>query len=125
MYCNVTNVTCNLKWIDSCSQFTGWYDAPLGFGRTDFTATVETFVDTTGEFSASGQDKQGDFTLQGTITGAEVRFVKDFTASDGYKDIKYEGRVSGEEVRGTYKFQYTALFVNIPIHENFYMKVTS
>ena len=107
------------------TQFSGWYDAPLGFGRTDFTATVETYQETTGQFTASGTDKQGDFTLKGTVTGDDVRFVKDFTASDGYKDIKYSGSVEGEEVKGTYKFQYNALFISLPINENFYMKVTA
>ena len=72
MYCNVTNVTCNVKWIDSCSQFTGWYDAPFPFGKTDFTVVIESCQQ--GQFSGAGQDKQGDFTIkaQWAIRGSYV-----------------------------------------------------
>ena len=79
----------------------------------------------TGEFTATGTDKQGDFTLRGKVEGEQVSFVKDFTAAGGYKDIKYQGTVDGDEVNGTYKFFYKALFISLPIHENFYMKVSA
>lgn len=107
------------------SELTGWYDAPLGFGRTDFTATVVSYDDQTGDFNASGTDSQGDFTLKGKVEGDEVSIVKDYVASDGYKNIKYRGTVENDEVKGTYKFRYKALFIDIPIHENFYIKVTA
>ena len=121
------------------SELTGWYfflsfflffsffryDAPLGFGRTDFTATVVSYDDQTGDFNASGTDSQGDFTLKGKVEGDEVSIMKDYVASDGYKNIKYRGTVENDEVKGTYKFRYKALFIDIPIHENFYIKVTA
>ena len=107
------------------TAFSGWYDAPLGFGRTQFTATVETYEESTGAWTARGTDKQGDFTLKGKVEGSEVNFVKDFTAASGYKDIKYKGTVENDEVKGTYNFFYKALFINLPINENFYMKVTN
>ena len=107
------------------TEFSGWYDAPLGFGRTEFTARVETFEERTGAWTARGTDSQGDFTLKGKVEGSEVSFVKDFTAAEGYKDIKYKGTVENDEVKGAYNFFYKALFINLPINENFYMKVTS
>merc|ERR1712241_1408061 len=106
------------------TRFSGWYEAPVGSGRTEFTATVETFEESTGAWTARGTDKQGDFTLKGKVEGSEVSFVKDFTEADGYKNIKYTGTVDNDEVRGAYKFFYKALFINLPINENFYMKVT-
>merc|ERR1712051_700467 len=107
------------------TKYTGWYDAPLGFGRTEFTATIETYQERTGEFSATGSDKQGDFTLKGKMQGAQVDFVKDFTEAGGYKDIKYKGNIENDEIKGTYNFFYRALFINLPINENFYMKVSA
>ena len=107
------------------TSFSGWYDAPLGFGRTEFTATVQTFEESTGAWAATGTDKQGDFTLKGKVEGEEVSFVKDFTAADGYKDIKYKGNIENDEVSGAYNFFYKALFISLPINENFYMKVTN
>merc|ERR1712150_87960 len=107
------------------TQVTGWYDAPAGFGRTEFQATIDSFQASTGDFTATGTDKQGDFTLKGKVEGNEVNFVKDFTDAGGYKDIKYQGTVDGDEVNGTYKFFYKALFISLPIHENFYMKVSA
>ena len=59
------------------------------------------------------------------MEGSDVRFVKDFTAAGGYKNIKYSGTVENDEVKGDYHLVYKALFINLPINENFYMKVTN
>merc|ERR1712062_626040 len=109
------------------TRFSGWYDAPVGSGsgRTEFTATVETFEESTGAWTARGTDKQGDFTLKVKVEGSDVSFVKDFTAAGGYKNIKYSGTVENDEVKGDYHFVYKALFINLPVNENFYMKVTN
>merc|ERR1711953_1080304 len=107
------------------TKFSGWYEAPVGSGRTEFTATVETFEESTGAWTARGTDSQGEFTLQGKVEGSEVSFVKDFTAAGGYKNIKYSGRIENDEVKGDYNFQYKALFINLHINEDFYMKVTN
>ena len=86
---------------------------------------METFQERTGAWTARGTDSKGDFTLEGKVEGSEVSFVKDFTAADGYKGIKYQGTVDHDEVEGSYHFFYKALFINLPINENFYMKVTN
>merc|ERR1711874_176901 len=81
--------------------------------------------ESTGAWTARGTDKQGDFTLKGKVEGSDVRFVKDFTSAGGYKNIKYSGTVENDEVKGDYHFVYKALFINLPVNENFYMKVTN
>ena len=57
-------------------KFHGWFDAPFPFGRTEFKVTIEEY-DSVGEvFSGRGEDKQGQFTISGNITGDMVNFVK-------------------------------------------------
>ena len=58
-------------------QFTGWYEAPFPFGKTDFTLLIENCADS-GDFSGVGSDKQGEFTVRGKVDGAKVTFVKDY-----------------------------------------------
>merc|ERR1712154_24619 len=120
---HIRKMTVGAVIISAGTRFSGWYEAPVGSGRTEFTATVETFEESTGAWTARGKDSQGDFTLQGKVEGSKVSFVKDFTAAGGYKNIKYSGRIENDEVKGDYNFHYKALFINLLINEDFYMKV--
>ena len=106
-------------WI--ISQFTGWYEAPY-IGKTDFSLVIET-SGPDGEFTGSGQDKQGDFTLKGRVEGAKVMFVKDY--KDGkITNIKYDGLVEGDHIEGKYFFIYKT-FLIMNVNEKFYMKLSN
>ena len=103
-------------------QFNGWYEAPFPFGKTDFSLVVIT-CSGDGEFTGTGQDKQGEFTVKGKIDGSKVSFVKDY--KDGsHTNVQYEGTVDNDHIDGQYYYLYKTFLVNMKVQEKFYMKLT-
>ena len=88
-------------------KFSGWYDAPFPFGKTDFTLTIEKVVAADGTFFGRGTDKQGHFTIQGQFSctndngEGDVTFVKDYV-DKSHTNIQYEGKISGNTISGIY-----------------------
>jgi len=110
-----------LALFSSHTDFVGWYEAPFPFGRTEFELKINN-VDKDGTFTGTGSDKQGHFSIHGTVTGDGVEFVKDY--KDGsHTGIKYEGKVEGNCVKGEYKFNYKKMFINLDICEKFWMEI--
>jgi len=110
-----------LEFISPNTELVGWYAAPFPFGKTEFQLRVLS-VDEDGSFTGAGSDKQGDFTVQGFVTGDYVEFVKDYL--DGsHIGIKYKGKVEGDYVNGEYKFNYKKMFINLDIVEKFCMEI--
>lgn len=105
------------------AKFTGWYDAPFPFGKTEFSLLIES-CGPDGEFSGSGQDKQGEFTVKGNVEGQKVVFVKDYKDRK-YTDIKYDGLLDGDHIEGQYSFLYKTLVINMNVKEKFYMKLSN
>ena len=108
-------------YIESPLQFSGWYEAPFPFGKTDFTLTIENCADT-GDFSGVGRDKQGEFTVRGQVSGTRVTFVKDY--KDGsHTNIKYDGVMETDHIEGQYSFLFKSFVINMNVQEKFYMKL--
>ena len=105
------------------NKFTGWYDAPFPFGKTEFSLVIESFNDTDKTFSGSGNDKQGDFKIQGNLNGDnKVEFMKGYV--DGsHTNIQYEGIIEDDQVTGHYTFCYKTFLINMNIKEKFQMRV--
>ena len=102
------------------ADFVGWYEAPFPFGKTEFTLKIVT-VDQDGSFTGTGSDKQGEFTVAGTLASDDVVFEKEY--KDGsHKGIKYVGRVERNCVAGDYRFNYRKMFINMDICEKFWME---
>ena len=61
-------------------EFSGWYEAPFPFGKTEFVLTIDSFDVSTGSVSGHGHDKQGQFKIHGGVDrdGVIVRFTKDY-----------------------------------------------
>ena len=74
--------------IDKNVKFHGWYDAPFPFGRTEFTVTIEEYDEVSEVFTGRGEDKQGQFTISGSISGHTVIFVKVFSAAKAALDMQ-------------------------------------
>ena len=90
-------------------------------GKTEFQLKIVT-VDQNGGFTGSGTDKQGDFTIEGTLVGDDVEFVKDYK-DESHTGVKYKGKVEGNCVNGEYKFNYKKMFINMDICEKFWMEI--
>ena len=104
-------------------KFCGWYDAPFPFGRTEFNLEMESFNDQDQSFSGTGNDKQGEFKIQGKLSaGNKVEFMKSYV--DGsHTNIHYEGIIEGDQVSGHYTFCYKTFLINMNIKEKFQMNV--
>jgi hypothetical protein len=117
-------------------SFTGWYEAPLGLGRTEFQLTVET-AEGPGRWTGRGRDlstisltggrrpEEREFTVSGRWEGQAIEWTKDFR--DGsHTGIRYSGRLEVDEegavtVEGDYTFNFTKLWMSMQIKENFRM----
>ena len=103
-------------------KLTGYYDAPFPFGRTEFSLEIELYSDQDQSFSGIGRDKQGEFKVQGKLSGDKVEFMKNYV--DGsHTNIKYEGKMEDDQVTGYYTFCYKTFLVTMNIKEKFQMKV--
>jgi len=116
-------------------QFQGWYEAPLGLGRTHFLLLVER-VEQDGSWAGSGRDlttltmvgtrrqEERHFTVEGILQGKVVEFTK--TLSDGsHSGIQYRGEVLEEDgevrVQGEYQTTFSRLMIKMQIKEKFEM----
>ena len=106
--------------MESGSTWEGWFAAPSPFGQTTFTLRI-TEMDAKGRFKGEGEDRQGSFTVQGTIRGEEVEFVKDYVDPGNYKNVKYKGVLKEGKVSGKYEFLYKKMFISMNISESFEM----
>ena len=122
-------------------EFSGWYDAPFPFGKTDFVLTIDAYDGSSGNITGHGEDKQGLFKIHGNIEddGVIVKFVKDyndnshtgnfriFGSFDWYlilAGIEYEGCLENDTITGYYSFQYKFFLISMNSRERFYMKVS-
>ena len=107
------------------SNWKGFYDAPLPYGRQEFTCEVEE-VTTDYQFVATGHDKEGKFSFKGSLvnfkpvleetdedeTWCDISFVKDYLSEDGYKGVEYKGKVCGTKITGNYSFVWKKSFLS-------------
>ena len=106
-----------LNLIESPLQFSGWYEAPFPFGKTDFTLTIENCADS-GDFSGVGRDKQGEFSVRGQVEGTRVTFVKDY--NDGsHTNIQYDGQIDDDHIEGLGRYLLSLFNWTIPIKKKF------
>ena len=107
------------------SKYSGWFDAPFPFGKTEFNVEIYDFNEIDGIFTGRGSDRQGDFKISGKIENMNITFVKDYI--DGsHTNIQYSGTILIESntasVSGSYSFTYKTFLVNMNINEKFYME---
>ena len=105
------------------SIFSGWYEAPAPWGRTDFTLTLETF-NSDGSFTGRGVEKQGGFSMRGSINGNSFKAVKDFD-NKSIVNIKYDGTVNNDTVSGNYSFLYQEPGFSKQVTQPFSMKLSN
>ena len=134
-------------------QISGWYEAPMSLGRTEFLLEVEKVEEVqevkeeeereemqgyawTGRgkdlttLSNLGQrlNQEREFTCDGLIKDREITFTKNF-CDGSHTGIKYKGVLKREEgsvvVEGEYKTQFSKLFIKMDIQEKFSMTITS
>ena len=124
------------------SKFSGSYNAPFPFGKTEFTFCIHSVNSSDGNFegriyyfiylyqilfcfkiSGKGQDKQGEFVIHGKeYEDGKVEFIKDYI-DKSHTGILYEGMSDGYTVKGIYKFTYKTFLINMNIQEDFSMTV--
>ena len=107
----------------SGSKFSGWYEAPAPWGRTDYTMTMETY-NKDGSFTGRGQEKQGGFSARGTVSGTSFKMVKDFD-NKSIVGIKYDGTVNNDTVSGNYSFLYQEPGFSKQVTQPFSMKLSN
>ena len=133
-------------------QISGWYEAPMSLGRTEFLLEVEK-VEEVQEvkeeeereemqgyaWTGRGKDlttlsnlgkrlnQEREFTCDGLIKDREITFTKNF-CDGSHTGIKYKGVLKEEEgsvvVEGEYKTQFSKLFIKMDIQEKFSMTFT-
>ena len=122
-------------------KFSGWYEAPMSLGKTEFLLEVEKVeeVEEGGQWVGRGKDlttlsnlgkrlnQEREFTCEGRLTEAGITFTKNF-CDGSHTGIRYSGRVKEEDgeviVRGEYTTQFAKLFIKMEIKENFSMTLT-
>ena len=118
------------------SKLKGFYDAPLPYGRQEFTCAVEEVTEEY-RFVATGEDKDGKFSLKGCLTNIEpslmkegednedetygISFVKDYVSEDGYKGVEYKGTLVGTKITGNYSFVWKKGFISKTVTGKFEM----
>ena len=116
-------------------KFSGWYEAPMSLGKTEFSLEVEK-VEEGGEWVGRGKDlttlsnlgkrldQARDFTCKGRLTDDEITFTKNF-CDGSHTGIRYRGQLKEEDgdviVGGEYTTQFSKLFIKMEIKENFSM----
>ena len=133
-------------------QISGWYEAPMSLGRTEFLLEVEK-VEEVQEvkeeeereemqgyaWTGRGKDlttlsnlgkrlnQEREFTCEGRLTEAGLTFTKNF-CDGSHTGIRYSGLVNEEDgeviVGGEYTTQFAKLFIKMEIKENFSMTLT-
>ena len=122
-------------------KFSGWYEAPMSLGRTEFLLEVEKVeeVEEGEEWVGRGKDlttlsnlgkrlnQEREFTCEGRLTDDRLTFTKNF-CDGSHTGIRYNGRVKEEDggviVGGEYTTQFAKLFIKMEIKENFRMTLT-
>ena len=130
-------------------QISGWYEAPMSLGRTEFLLEVEKVQEVEEEenseeegrcaWTGRGKDlttlsnlgqrlnQEREFTCDGLIKDREITFTKNF-CDGSHTGIKYKGVLKEEEgsvvVEGEYKTQFSKLFIKMDIQEKFSMTIT-
>ena len=120
------------------AKFSGWFEAPLGLGRTEFVLTVEGVEEEEGKkkWVGRGRDlttlttlgsrrqEEKEFTVEGTEEGDNITFTKEF-CDGSHSGIIYRGKLDNVEgdvtVRGSYSFRFSKLWISMQITENFQM----
>ena len=119
-------------------KFSGWYEAPMSLGKTEFLLEVEKVEEgEDGHWVGRGKDlttlsnlgkrlnQEREFTVcEGRLTDGEITFTKNF-CDGSHTGIRYSGQVKEEDgeviVEGEYTTQFSKLFVKMEIKENFSM----
>ena len=121
-------------------KFSGWYEAPMSLGKTEFLLEVEKVEEVEeGEWVGRGKDlttlsnlgkrlnQEREFTCEGRLTEAGITFTKNF-CDGSHTGIRYIGRVKEEDgeviVGGEYTTQFAKLFIKMEIKEKFSMTLT-
>ena len=119
------------------SKWKGFFDAPFPYGRQEFTCNVEELTKDC-KFVAAGYDKEGNFTVKGLLTNVnhvseenedddicDISFIKDYLTKDGYKGIKYKGKLTGRRINGNYSFDWKKSFISKKVSGVFEMNLVS
>ena len=124
------------------SNWEGFYDAPLPYGRQKFSLQVEDVEEKDNTFKAIGSDKDGKFTATGSLTNVkndleednekednipccDIHFIKDYISEDGYKGIEYNGKLIGPKITGNYSFVWKKSFLSKTINGIFEMNLVT
>ena len=122
------------------SNWKGFYDAPLPYGRQEFTCAIdEHTADNT--FVAIGQDKEGKFSAKGSLVNiktaskeeedddedetCDINFIKDYLNEDGYKGVEYKGKLCGTKITGNYSFVWKKSFISKTVTGIFEMNLVT
>merc|ERR1712133_59405 len=113
------------------SKWKGYFDAPLPYGRRDFSCEITEMTDKN-SFVGEGEDADGKFSIKGSLCNftnimengqewqiCEINFVKDYLADDGYKGIQYKGTMNREKITGEYSFLWKKAFLSKTVTGNF------
>jgi hypothetical protein len=125
-----------MMYLKPGSKWKGFYDAPLPYGRQEFTCEVEEVTEEC-RFVATGEDKDGKFTLKGCLPNInpslmkegqdnedetyDISFVKDYLSEDGYKGVEYKGTLVGTKITGNYSFVWKKGFISKTVTGKFEM----
>ena len=120
-------------------KFSGWYEAPMSLGKTEFLLEVEKVEEEGGEWEGRGKDlttlsnlgkrlnEEREFTCEGRLTDDGLTFTKNF-CDGSHTGLRYRGWVKAEDgeviVGGEYTTQFAKLFIKMEIKENFSMTLT-
>ena len=120
-------------------QFSGWYEAPLSLGKTEFLLEVKKVEEEMGEWEGRGKDltslsnlgqrlnQEREFTCEGRQAEDEITFTKNF-CDGSHTGIRYKGRLKEGEgnvtFAGEYSTQFSKLFIKMEIKESFSMTLT-
>ena len=116
------------------SKWKGFYDAPLPYGRREFTCKVMKMGEN--RFIGEGEDADGNFLINGNLSNfktvskdgmeiqtCDITFVKDYLTEDGYKGIEYNGTLTGEKIKGQYSFLWKKAFISKNVTGEFEMEL--
>ena len=105
------------------SKWKGFFDAPLPYGRREFSCEVTKMSQNM--FIGRGEDSDGGFSFNGSLSNiktisqdgietqtCDITFVKDYLAEDGYKGVEYKGILTGDKIKGNYSFLWKKAFLS-------------
>ena len=125
------------------SNWSGWFDAPAPFGRTEYTLTIQIdYVD--GSITGRGSDKRGEFEITGKISVSgeveepspspggvfPIEFEKCYIDRSKGTEIYYKGVLVNDENKGVvmtgkYTYLYKMGFFKLNVCEMFEMIMLS